>query len=203
MDDTSINRSPPDAVGNDVDVRQHALEWLAEFGDDLFAYAMQRVNDSNHAEELVQETLMAAIRKYASFRGDSGVKTWLISILRHKIVDHFRSRARRREVAYGEGEGLDVFFSKHGHLKNVSAWKDLPETRLENAEFHEVLNDCVEKLGDTLAAPFVLRTMDGLKTETICQILNISATNLSVRLHRGRLQLRECLERNWFGRDAE
>lgn len=183
--------------------RSSALEWLSNHGDALFAYAVGRVSDVHVAEELVQETFLAAVRSFDSFRGDSDVRTWLISILRYKILDHYRARAKRREMQCEQDTSMDAYFSKHGHLKNVSSWRGKPETETERAEFESVLDACIGKMGSNLATAFVLRTMDGLQTETVCQILNISATNLSVRLHRARLALRECLERHWFGRDAE
>ena len=178
------------------------LDWLATHGDRLFAYALGRVGDRHLAEELVQETFLAAVESHTRFRGDADVTTWLTGIMRHKILDVYRRRGKKRRLDREEQVNLDDFFSHRGHIKNVSAWDRKQLDSVDTEEFYAVLDRCLDKLGAAVGQAFVLRIIDQLKTEEVCQVLNISATNLSVRLHRGRLALRACLEQNWFGGDG-
>lgn len=177
--------------------RTTAHQWLAEFGDKLYAYALRRLGgDAALAEDLVQETLLAGLRGYDSFEQKSTVDTWLIGILRRKIVDHFRRAGRRnKEIP------LETFFSSHGHIKDVGRWGNDPAELLENREFLDTLDECLRDLSPTLAEAFVACVMDGLDTDQACSVLDITSTNLSVRLHRARLSLRRCLELKWFRED--
>jgi len=151
------------------------------------------------AEDLVQETLLAAVKGADRFKGESSHRTWLIGILRRKIVDYFRRQSRQpSENLDVESLSEEAIFSNRGHLKNVSSWPRDPSMSLEDAEFWGVFEDCNGKLPVTIASAFSLRVVDELGTQEVCKILEISATNLSVRLHRARLLLRECLENHWF-----
>ena len=186
-------------VSEPIDPKKDAIDWLDDHGDELFRFAMARVNRKDVAEELVQETFLAAVAKRDQFRGEAKVKTWLIGILRRKIVDYYRKR--QRGVQYvPEADDLAAFFSPHGHIKNVSKWSGDPSKQMENREFWETFQQCMKKLRTPWAEVFTLRVMDGMTTSDICESLEISESNLSVRLHRARLALRDCLERNWFQR---
>jgi len=174
--------------------RTFAGQWLEAYGDKLYAFALARVGgDTALAEDLLQETLLAGMRGYKAFRHKASVETWLIGILRRKIVDHHRQRNRRnKEVP------LDMFFSTRGHIKDVSAWGYDASQVLEDKEFMETLDACLQDLGAPLAEAFYACAVDELSTEQACSLLGITPTNLSVRLHRARLALRRCLEMKWF-----
>ncbi len=174
----------------------HAERWLADYGDNLFAYALPRVGGNRAvAEDLVQETLLAGLQGYASFQAQSSVETWLTGILRRKVIDHYRRSGRSKEVSSPE-----AFFSPAGTIQGVGAWGGDPAVLAENQEFRAVLDSCLAGLNATLAEAFVAVVMDGLETEAACKLLNVTPTNLSVRLHRARLGLRQCLEKKWYGR---
>jgi RNA polymerase sigma-70 factor (ECF subfamily) len=177
-------------------------EWVDRYGDDLFRYALVRTRNAEAAEELVQETFLAGLKGRESFSGRSSEKTWLIGILKHKIVDAFRRSTR--EKAFGrseeEDDALDALFDDTGHWReNPLAWGGDPTGLVEQKEFREVLDQCMETLPDRLARAFFLREMEALETEEVRKDLDVTATNLGVMLHRARARLRHCLERNWFG----
>lgn len=165
----------------------------------LFRYAWKRVESRDVAEDLVQETFLSALRSAGDFQGRSTIQTWLIGILRHKLVDHLRRLSRDRERnRSAETQDSDPFH--HGHWRvGLKRWPADPVKSVENQEFWVVLDECQQKLPAKLAVAFRLREREDLEMAEICEMLDITATNLSVRLHRARLLLRQCLDRNWFG----
>ena len=172
--------------------------WLAEHGDALFRYALIQVSDRDISEDLVQETLLAAMKSYSSYAGNASLRTWLIGILRHKIIDEVRKR-RRREVQIENPSGnLDDFDSKGKWTSPPRHGELVPADLTERREFWALFDRCHKRLPPHLAEAFLLRELESLALADICSILRISATNLSVRLHRARLALRMCLEENWF-----
>jgi len=146
---------------------------------------------------MVQETLLAALQSWDSFAGNSSERTWLIGILRHKILDFFR-RHGSSEIPDDESWRKE-YFDRARHWKDkMVGWKTDPAALAENAEFLKVLQDCLKALSELMARAFVMREIEGFSSEEVCKHLEISETNLWVRLHRARLQLRRCLEVNWF-----
>ncbi|UCG52776.1 MAG: sigma-70 family RNA polymerase sigma factor [Candidatus Latescibacterota bacterium] len=176
--------------------------WVDEHGDVLFRFAVLRVKDTHVAEDLVQETFIAALEGLATFRGGSSIRTWLVGILKHKIVDYFRKSAREvpsTDLAALEEETEDELFNRWGQWRHLpSKWRETPDNLLENKEFWGVFLRCLDALPNSLRRAFALREIDGLKTDEICKILSITATNLWVILHRARGKLRDCLDTNWF-----
>ena len=177
--------------------------WVDQYGDYLFRYAQSRVNDTATAEDLVQETFLAALRTYANFDGKSSERTWFVSILKHKIIDFYRKQGRRSK--YFESPGVDDSsedFQENGFWKLDNApgeWGEHPEEELHQKEFIEILRACLKALPRKIAAVFTLREMEGMDSKSICKELEITSSNLWVMLHRARHQLRKCLDVNWFG----
>jgi RNA polymerase sigma-70 factor (ECF subfamily) len=192
---------PPDAA-NTPAARTDPADWVDAHGDPLFAYAMRHVGDPELAEDLVQETLVAALAARESFSGRSSERTWLTAILKHKIVDHIRRvcRERANESDRTAPEPTGDLFDSRGIWKKIpDPWPmGDPAHVLEQREFRQVFENCLAKMPDTLAAAFRLRAMDEFQADEVCQVLDITPTNLWARLHRARLLLRGCLERNWF-----
>ena len=175
--------------------------WVDEHGTPLYRYALLRVQDAQVAEELVQETLLGALRARESFAGRSSVRTWLFGILKHKVIDHFRSVSRERSVADVEllGASSEEPFDERGAwTSRPSKWATNPVLLFEQREFWAVLQRCLNELPHRLHRAFTLRELDGLSTEEICNILQVTPTNIGVMLHRARMRLRTCLEANWF-----
>jgi RNA polymerase sigma-70 factor (TIGR02943 family) len=180
-----------------------AERWLDDHGDALYGYALLRVRRSEVAEDLVQETLLAALAGKDGFSARSAQRTWLIGILRHKIVDHFRkSSGGRSHAAYDEANSPDLFDDRGAWKVAVPAWRGDPHSLLERAEFRDVLADCLTKLPGRVAEMFWLREAEGVETEVLCQELGVSAANVWTMLHRARSRLRQCLTLNWFGTSA-
>ncbi len=176
--------------------------WVDEHGDALFGYALSRLKNPSSAEDVVQETFLAALRAQKDFSGSSSERTWLIGILKHKIVDLIRKESREQPL--DEIETMEApeetFFDRKGHwrVKPVE-WKSHPGKILEQKEFMAVLLGCLEHLPDRLHRLFVLRELEELDSEKICKDLSITPTNLWVLLYRARMRLRGCLTENWFG----
>jgi RNA polymerase sigma-70 factor, ECF subfamily len=176
-------------------------DWLNQHGDFLYRFALARLRDPHLAEDVVQETFLAAI-KSPSFSGDSSARTWLTGILKHKIIDVMRKNVR--EIAASDlmsdaDANMDEFFDEAGHwTEGPQAW-DMPEDALEQKQFLRILQNCMDKLPAKLANLFMLRDVHETDNEEICKELNITATNAWVMLYRARMGIRKCLEINWLG----
>ncbi len=176
--------------------------WLDQHGDALYAFALLRVRQPATAEDLVQETLLAALSAQQRFEARASRRTWLIGILKNKIVDHLR-RAGREQALPDDDDGEDVFadrFDATGHWRVAPAdWGD-PAALAENRALGAALAECIGHLPDKLRRPFVLREIDGMDSAEVIALLGISsAGNLWVMLSRARERVRECLQRNWGG----
>ena len=179
-------------------------EWVDLHGDALFRFALIRVRDQAVAEDVVQETFLAALRAKETFAGRATERTWMTGILRKKIADHYRKRSL--DLSSDENEQVEfatAFFDTHGLWKSkVPTWPADASASISKSDFWRVLDECMAKLPDGVVSAFTLCDLEGLRTGQVCKILGITATNLGARLHRGRMWLRECLERNWFLREV-
>lgn len=168
----------------------------------LLKYAMLQMRDAAQAEDAVQETMVAALRGIDGFSGGSAVRTWLIGILKHKIVDAIRKSSRERSLDAFESsaEDLDGMFAADGrhYVDKPADWGN-PEETLSRQRFFETLRRCMDSLPKTTAQAFAMREVMGLETREICSALGITQSNCWVLLFRARMRLRECLERNWVG----
>ena len=173
----------------------------------LLRVAQLQLRDSDLAEDVVQDTMLAALKAREGFTGRSTVKTWLTGILKHKIIDAIRARQREPMVAasFEEETDLDEFdpmFKDDGRWEARPAdWGD-PEGALSRQQFFDVMQVCLEKLPPNTARVFMMREVMDLTTEEICKELKITANNLWVILYRARMALRVCLEQNWFSGQA-
>jgi RNA polymerase sigma-70 factor, ECF subfamily len=172
----------------------------------LYRYAVGQLREPAQAEEVVQDTLLAAVEASASFQGKSSMRTWLTAILKHKIIDAKRREAKSPIVDVASGLGTDddledfdaLYFQQNGGWQEPPpAWTN-PEQSLENSMFWEAFEECLGNLPAATARAFYLREISGLETDDICKELAISTSNCWVMLYRARLNLRECLERRWF-----
>ena len=183
--------------------------WLKSYGDYLFSYCMLRVNHRETAEDLVQETLISAFRAKDSFKGESTEATWLTAILKNKIIDHYRSKDILKEAKdYLESTEQDFsnnfFEGQNGHWLRGSApqqWSSPADTSVEQAEFAEILRTCIHKMPSKLVHVFVAKFFDDEDSETICKVHNITSSNYWVIVHRAKVLIRACLEKNWFHTD--
>ena len=183
--------------------------WIDEHGDYLYRFALVRVYDSNVAEDLVQDTFLAALQGTRRESGPTAERRWMVGIIKHKIVDHFRRMAKEplRDDSRSDVPSADDDFLVDGHWKPAAAdsrgWPDKPDTLLEQKQFWDALACCLDKLPPRTAQVFTLREMDEMDTEEICRLLHLTQTNLGVMLYRARKQLRNCLSTRYFGRTEE
>jgi RNA polymerase sigma-70 factor (ECF subfamily) len=182
--------------------------WTKNYADELYGYAMTKTSKSELAEDLVQETFLAGLKSLDSFKGNSSERTWLYAILKFKIADHYRKASTRNEIPNSkigneEGSYVDNYFKDDGDWKENAMPQDWGvdySSTLENKELGTALNACIEKLPANQKQVIVLKFIDDQETENVCKELNIAATNYWVIIHRAKLQLRACLELNWFKR---
>ena len=177
-------------------------QWVNDYADEMYRYAFSKTSKQEASEDIVQNTFLAAVQSFSSFKNESSPKTWLYSILKNKIMDFHRDTYKRAEVR-GQSDDdsfLDIFFSKDDHWKKESgpdSW-DSDEHLLDNVDFNNALKACMEKLPSKWNSAIQLKYIDDRDANLICQELEITASNYWQVLHRAKLQLRECLERNWF-----
>lgn len=185
----------------------HPERWVDEYGDYLYRYALVRLRDETLAEDMVQETFLAALKIPDRFAGRSNPKSWLVGILKNKVVDHFRKASRETlftDLEFFKDEQSDRFIAdglfKDGWIHEVGPeeWNSNPGIELDNEAFWAAFNACSSKLPPNIARVFLMREMDGVPSKEICELMNISPNNLWVMLHRARMALRQCLEANWF-----
>lgn len=182
-----------------------AERWLEAHGDYLYRVALLRLgNDGQLAEDMVQETLLAALRNAQNFEGRSSERTWLTSILKNKIIDYLR---RKQKNLFEQTDFNQPEFVEDGPLKGrwkesmaPSDWGALPDAVFEQSEFRTVLAKCLSGLPLNIATVFTLREVDGLDSKEVCKELGITSSNLWVMLHRARTGLRRCLELNWMNK---
>jgi RNA polymerase sigma-70 factor (TIGR02943 family) len=174
-------------------------QWLSLHGDALFRYALLMVGDEHRAEDLVQETLLAALESLERYSAGASERTWLIAILRHKVIDD-RRRNRRRDQYLGDVDpAVEGNFNRFGKWrKPPGPWTPTPESLLESQEFRAVFQTCMSALPARLREAFALRVVEGLDAAETCRMLEISSANLWTLLYRARERLRRCLEGKWL-----
>ena len=168
----------------------------------LLRYASLQLRDRQAAEDAVQDALVAALAGEAGFAGRSNLRTWLTGILKHKIVDIIRKSARQTTLLAGDTDiaEFDALFDDTGHWAQAPAdWGD-PDAALGQKQFFAALEECLERLPRKTSQAFLMREHMGLETTEICKELGVTSTHCWVLLYRARMALRECLQKNWFGK---
>ena len=179
--------------------------WVDAHGDYLFALAFSRVRNEAAAEDIVRQTLLAALDSDNLSDEKSPERVWLAQILKHKIIDFFRN-IRQAELSEDETE-----MASYDYLFADETWKDhwtestmptewniTPDEALEKGEFCAVLTHCLGELPARVAQAFTMHELDGLGGAEICEILQIPKDKYHFILHRARTHLRRCLEYGWF-----
>jgi RNA polymerase sigma-70 factor (TIGR02943 family) len=171
--------------------------------DYLLRFARLQLRNEAWAEDAVSETLLAALAKPQSFDNRSQLKTWLIGILKHKVIDALRHNSREvsglDNLDDDETDPLEYLgFKADGHFSQPPVEWGNPEQNTHSRQFFEILDACTNKLPANQGRLFLMREWLELSSEEICKELSLTPTNLYVLLHRARLRLRECLELNWF-----
>ena len=179
--------------------------WVEQYADYLYHYALSRLNDAELAKDLVQDTFLAALQQVEKFEARSSERTWLTSILKNKIIDVYRKKSsglakKTSTIGLNNGE-TDFFEGYNGH------WKEAEQPRIfgseefdpfANKEFNGILKNCMQKLPALWLAVFTMKHMDDEDTATICAELKVTAANFWVIMHRSKVNLRACLQKNWI-----
>jgi RNA polymerase sigma-70 factor (ECF subfamily) len=174
--------------------------WVSKYADALYAYAIVRVHDSGIAEDIVQNTFLSAWKAKETYQGQASEKNWLYAICKNKIIDHYRKQSKNI-VQLADSKEENSYFDEVEHWKadtQPKEWGIDYNQPLETKEFYSVLDKCKQKLKDVQQSVFVMKYMEDLDAEEICKVLNISSSNYWVLIHRAKLHLRKCLEKNWM-----
>lgn len=189
---------------------KHTLEprlWVDRHGDYLYNYTIVRVNDHEKAGDLVQDTFLAGLKAMESFQGRSSERTWLISILKRKIIDTYRKNSSSRESSLSEYEeqiwdgdyykGSEPFRGHWLEGMGPNSHSLMPEGEMEQTELMKIIELCISLLPPNLASVFIMKMIDEAESDEVCKELGISSSNLWVMLHRARLKMRGCIESKW------
>lgn len=174
-------------------------KWIDLYSDYLFNYTITRVNDREMSKDLVQDTFVAGLKSMKNFKGQASERTWLISILKRKIIDYYRkinSKKGKAEVrmTYNSDENEGDWLEE----RVADPYDKTAEDSMENSELGDIIYSCLDKLPAKQAMVFKMKTILNYETETICNELNITPSNLWVIIHRARTAMAECLNKNWF-----
>lgn len=174
-------------------------KWVDQYSDYLFNYTIARVNDREKAQDLISETFLAGLKSMKNFKGEASERTWLISILKRKIIDHYRksnSKKGKAEVRIhykdeeSEGDWLEE--------RVADPFDKTAEDNLQNKELGEAIYGCLGQLPEKQAAIFRMKTIENIDTEVICNEFNITPSNFWVIIHRARTAMAGCMEKSWF-----
>ncbi len=174
--------------------------WVSSYSDYLYNYTISRINDRELAKDLVSETFLAGLKSKDNFKGDASERTWLISILKRKIIDQYRKQNSNKGKA-------EVRMSYNSDTETEGDWLEervadpfdkTAEDSIENSELGMAIHDCLGKLPEKQAKVFKMKTILNYETEAICNELNITASNLWVIIHRARTAMADCMGKNWF-----
>lgn len=174
--------------------------WVQKYADVLYVYTVARVTDTGVAEDIVQDTFLSAWKNRESYKGEASEKNWLFSICKNKIIDYYRKNARS-VVRTAKEDIPENDFNEAEHWTKEAGpkeWNVDYTGTIETKEFYSVLQSCKNKLQKMQQAVFSMKYLDNLETEEICKVLNITPSNYWVLIHRAKLQLRGCLEKNWI-----
>lgn len=177
----------------------NATLWVDRYSDYLYNYTIARVNDHEITQDLISETFLAGLKSMKNFKGEASERTWLISILKRKIIDHYRKSNSNKgkaevRIKYQDGESEGDWLEE----RVSDTFDRTAEDQMENEELGMAIYKCLDSLPKKQATIFRMKTIDGFDTETICNEFEITASNLWVIVHRARKGMAQCLESNWF-----
>ena len=176
-------------------------QWINNYADALYSYTLHRVNDAALAEDIVQETFLSAWKARDSYKGEASEKSWLYTICKNKIIDYYRKKAKDIVQPMSQRDSSDNYFDETEHWTTENKpgdWGIDYQQSIDNKEFHKVLDGCKKKLQQIQQAVFEMKYLEDLDAAEICKALGITSSNYWVLIHRAKLKLRTCLEKNWI-----
>lgn len=189
-----------ESSARDNDLNTAPDTWVDRYGDSLYRYALTRVADAIACEDLVQETFLSALKGYKDFKGAATEKTWLFAILKNKIIDYYRRQAVSRIELTEPDNSDEEWFDENGNwrpAKRPVEWHS-GESIVERKEFNRIIQLCKERLKGVHQQVFTLKYLEDTDGDEICKVLDLVPSNYWVMLHRIRLQMRACVEKNWL-----
>ncbi|MEO5998585.1 MAG: sigma-70 family RNA polymerase sigma factor [Chitinophagaceae bacterium] len=152
-------------------IKADPKKWLALYGALLYQHALPRVNDSNIAEDLVQETFLSALKGLDGFKGDASEKNWLFTILKNKIIDFYRKKATEQSVMPMPDlrSAANDWFDEEGNWAEDRKPEDwnASDNPTERKEIQKVINGCKDHLKALQQHVFTLKYMEDLECEEI------------------------------------
>lgn len=205
--DPPASRPVPAAGPGDAAVTTSLEAQLPELRVRLIRHARYALHDDSLAEDLVQDTLITVVEQHTRRRGESTLLTWAVAILKNKVADWYRSPQRRRMVQFNAdddtlGESVEGLYNGEGaYVEAIPSWQQ-PDNRTEQRQMMTVLEHCVSHLPRQTGRVFMMREWLGFENPEICQRVGVSAENCRTILHRARMALRDCMQRDWIGKKA-
>jgi RNA polymerase sigma factor (sigma-70 family) len=177
----------------------HPEKWVDRYADYLYNYTIARVNDHIMAQDLISETFLAGLKSKKNFKGEASERTWLISILKRKIVDYYRRKNSKKGQAEVHVQYRDEDAEGDWLEEQVEdPFDETAEDKMENNELGLAILNCLETLDERQAEIFKRKTIDNYDTEAICNEFSITPSNLWVIVHRARKALIDCMEKTWY-----
>ncbi len=190
------------------EIHEKITAWIQSYSDDMFTWALHKISDKETAEDIIQETFIAAFKGFDSFKNESTPKTWLFRILNNKIADHFRKSSKEffqlnNSIDSEVFKATDSFFDGNGYWKPNGlepAWED-EKSMLDNEDFVQVMDKCIDDLPINWRIAVLSKYIINKDASEICQELQISSTNYWQILHRSKVLLKKCIEAFWFNKN--
>ncbi|MFU8860295.1 MAG: sigma-70 family RNA polymerase sigma factor [Cyclonatronaceae bacterium] len=187
-------------MATDKDITQ----WVYEYSDELISWAFYKISDQSAAQDLVQETFLAAVKSKQDFERRSSPKTWLFSILNKKIVDYYRSKNKFGWATTPLDEDM-VEQVTRGYFDDAGSWAEATSTiswdadvhLLDNPDFKKVMDQCMDELPVGWNMAIVAKYYSEKSSSEICQDLRITPSNYWQIVHRAKLLLKKCIETHW------
>jgi len=170
-------------------------QWFSNYYQYLFNYARTRVSDDYTTQELIQETFLSALKSAKNFQNKSTERTWLTSILKYKIIDHYRRNNTYKGVIEREMLSSDEYEAMHfSELPDDSSLCPADNYENDSKSIKQCVLDSLEKLPKQQSKVFKMKMIDNVENDTICKSLNISINNLWVLMYRAKRSLAVQLE---------
>ena len=175
--------------------------WIKIYSDTFFNYVHKRVHDKAIVKDILQETFISAWKNSQGFKREADEKTWLFAILKNKLIDYYRTQAKLKT----DIPDNSYFFDDEDHWTEKGGPKQWPDASaaLNKKEFYAILEQCKSKMNAVQQAAFTMKYIDEQESDFICKVLQITTSNYWVIVHRCKLNLRHCLEKNWFENDTK
>jgi RNA polymerase sigma-70 factor (ECF subfamily) len=178
--------------------------WVDDHADYLYAFAIERINDRNTTEDLIQDTFLSALQAIEKFQQKSTVRTWLTSILKNKIYDHYKKTKKNELNLVSEVEFTDSYFKPGGYgkvwINKIEEQWDFDSAEENSTKFRKMLHNCIDQLSSFQQSVFKLKNLEGMDAQEICKVLDLSESNYWVITHRSKVKLKKCVEINWFNK---